>query len=346
MKKHVNIPIFIPHIGCPNLCTFCNQRTISGTQHFDEASVDTIISDALSTVDEKTECEIAFFGGSFTGIDRELMLRLLRCAYKYIESGRVKSIRCSTRPDYIDKEVLDILKRYGVKTVELGIQSISDRVLAATKRGHTFLDTERAVMLVVENGFELVGQMMIGLPSSTPEDELATAEFIVNSGAKGARIYPTVVFFGTELCDMAVRGEYTPLDLEGAVKRSSSVLRVFNEGRVEVIRIGLCASESLSDTSTCYAGPNHSALGELVMGELYFENIINKINNECSKSDATPTITVLVPRGAVSKACGHGRINIKRLTELYGFKDVVIREDSSLMPYEVRISREREKLCT
>ena len=212
MKKHANIPIFIPHLGCPNQCVFCNQRTISGVNKFDISRVSAQIDEALATVDPSCEVEIAFFGGSFTGIDRELMISLLEIAYDYIKRGKVSSVRCSTRPDYISDDILNILKKYGVKTVELGLQSASDKVLLKSKRGHTAYDEERACKMIVNAGLDLVGQMMIGLPGSTLEDELQTARFIVKSGAKGARIYPTVVFYDTELCEMSRRGEYTPLD--------------------------------------------------------------------------------------------------------------------------------------
>ena len=136
MKKHINIPIFIPHLGCPNQCVFCNQKKITGINEFDPESVRAIIDEALSTVSPDTEAEIAFFGGSFTGIDRNLMIHLLEIANSYIKAGRVRSIRCSTRPDYIDENILDILQKYGVKVIELGLQSVSDEVLVKTKRGH------------------------------------------------------------------------------------------------------------------------------------------------------------------------------------------------------------------
>ena len=169
MKKHANIPIFIPHLGCPNQCVFCNQRSISGVHSFDSASVIPTIELALATLGRDTEAEIAFFGGSFTGIDRSLMTELLDIAYSYVTSGRVKSIRCSTRPDYIDEDVLEILKRHAVRVIELGLQSTSDDVLCLTKRGHTRSDCERACRMIKEQGFQLVGQMMIGLPGATPE---------------------------------------------------------------------------------------------------------------------------------------------------------------------------------
>jgi histone acetyltransferase (RNA polymerase elongator complex component) len=161
MKKHKNIPIFIPHLGCPNQCVFCNQRTISGHFGFDITTLRSTIDEALSTISADTETEIAFFGGSFTGIDRELMINLLSIANEYIDRGKVNSIRCSTRPDYINDEILDILKKYRVKTIELGLQGISEGVLSITKRGHSFLDEEKACTMIVERGFNLIGQMMI-----------------------------------------------------------------------------------------------------------------------------------------------------------------------------------------
>ena len=215
--RHINIPLFIPHRGCPNQCVFCNQRTISGVTAYDPSSFSTVIEESLSTLDSDCDVEIAFFGGSFTGIDRSEMVSLLELAYSYVKDGRVKSIRCSTRPDYIDSDVLDILEKYGVATVELGLQSTSESVLSLTRRGHGFASEERAAKMITERGIALVGQMMVGLPGSSLADELETADFIIRSGASAARIYPTVVFHDTELCDMAKRGEYKPLSIDDAI---------------------------------------------------------------------------------------------------------------------------------
>ena len=173
--RHVNIPVFIPHLGCPNNCVFCDQRKISGCIYFDESCVENEILKALSTLSPEDDIEIAFFGGSFTGIDRELMMRLLKISDKFIDSGRVRSVRCSTRPDYIDSEILKILREHHVETVELGIQSMSDRVLEASKRGHSAENTRAACRAIKESGFKLIGQMMIGLPTSTVDDEIRTA---------------------------------------------------------------------------------------------------------------------------------------------------------------------------
>ena len=344
MKKHINVPIFIPHLGCPNQCVFCNQRTISGVDSFDISKVKEEIDSALTTVNSAQEVEIAFFGGSFTGIDRELMISLLKLAYQYIESGRVSSIRCSTRPDYINEEILALLKQYGVKTIELGLQSSSDDVLLRTKRGHTLLDESRACDLIVKNGFTLVGQMMIGLPGSTEESELETARFIVNHGAQGARIYPTVVFYGTELCEMSIKGDYTPITIEEAVERSARVLEIFRDSKVDVIRIGLCSSENLNDDEKYYAGPNHPALGEMVENAVYY----NKIASSLTKTplNASTVLKVRVANGCLSKAIGQKKSNIYKLIQNFGFRDVKIKEDEKLSGYELKIEEERNKECT
>ena len=343
MKKHINLPIFIPHLGCPNQCVFCNQRTISGVESFDISSVKQEIDTALATVDASQEVEIAFFGGSFTGIDREMMVSLLELAHGYIKEGKVSSIRCSTRPDYIDEEVLDILERYGVKTIELGLQSSSDDVLLRTKRGHSSLDEARACDLIVKRGFSLVGQMMIGLPGSTTESELETARFIVEHGATGARIYPTVVFYGTELCQMAIDGVYTPIDLEDAVERSAKVLEIFLDNEVDVIRIGLCASENLTNDEKYYAGPNHPALGEMVENAVYYNKIVNRLDNNASHDGKT--LLVYVAKGCLSKAIGQRKSNIVKLMHNFNFRDVKIKEEESLVPYELQIE-ERKMECT
>ncbi len=337
MKKHVNIPIFIPHLGCPNQCVFCNQRTISGVEQFDPATVREQIDNALLTVDEGTECEIAFFGGSFTGIDRSLMTELLSIAKEYTDRGAVHSVRCSTRPDYIDEDVLGVLEKYGVRTVELGLQSTSRRVLDCTKRGHSVADAARACRLITERGFALVGQMMIGLPSSTLSDELETAKFIINSGASGVRIYPTVVFRDTELCSMAKSGLYTPISLEEAVSRSALVLLEFIKAKITVLRIGLCASENLSDRDRYYAGPNHPALGELVKSRVYY-NIICRELEKVTDIDSK-NLVISAPKGEISKIIGQKKENKILLMQKYGIRDIKLREDESLSEYTIRINQ-------
>ncbi|MBQ2989344.1 MAG: radical SAM protein [Clostridia bacterium] len=263
MKKHINIPIFIPHVGCPNACVFCNQRKISGHARFEKYAVREELERAFSTVDGTLPTQIAYFGGSFTGIDRDEMEALLRLAGEYIDGGLCESVRISTRPDYIDREILELLRKYRVRTVELGIQSTDDAVLRACNRGHTAQDSFRAAALVKEYGFELIGQMMVGLPASTAESERQTALNICRMGADGARIYPTVVFAETALAEMTANGTYQPLTEESSVLRAANALAVFLENGVPVIRLGLQSGEALESGDGVVAGGYHPAVGEM-----------------------------------------------------------------------------------
>ena len=338
MPRHVNIPIFIPHLGCPNNCVFCNQRSISGHTSFDPSSVERQIDEALTTVGAEDECEIAFFGGSFTGIDRALMIDLLDRAQKYIDSGRVGSIRLSTRPDYVNDEILTILSRYGVRTVELGLQSLCDRVLQASGRGHDARCAERACALVKAYGFQLIGQMMIGLPLSDEASETETARRICRMGADGARVYPTVVFRETELADMTERGEYLPLSDEEAAIRTARVLDIFDRAGVPCIRVGLCASENLADESYVVGGANHPSVGEMAMSELYFSRICQELDSLRAEGGE---LTVYVSRGSVSKAVGQKKKNKLNLCKKYGLKHVKVLEKNEIIGYNIIIDYER-----
>ena len=308
--RHVNVPVFIPHLGCPNQCVFCNQRSISEHQDFSEESVRDEIEQVLSTLSPEDEAEIAFFGGSFTGIERALMCRLLDLAQTYVKEGRVDSIRLSTRPDYINDEILSILSRYSVKTIELGLQSMDDAVLLSCRRGHTAAQAEDACRAVVKAGFSLVGQMMIGLPGATPESEIKTAQKICELGASAVRIYPTVVFYDTPLCEMAQHGLYAPLTVEEAVERTAPVLQIFRARALPCIRVGLCATESLTSPDAVYAGPNHPALGEMILGECLYQKVKEKV---LQADLAEKGIILEVPPKELSATVGQHRRNVEKL---------------------------------
>ncbi len=347
--RHINIPIFIPHEGCPNACVFCNQHTI--TQKEGGGALRDIrpeIDECLKTIGkESCECEIAFFGGSFTGIGKDKMIRLLDTAQEYVERGRVESIRLSTRPDFIDGEILDILSRYSVRHIELGIQSLDDRVLALSKRGHTADDTKKACALILERGFSLTGQMMIGLPGATPESEVATAKGICKLGADSARIYPTVVFYDTELCHMSMVGEYTPLENETAAERSAEVLRVFFENGVNVLRIGLQASEGLR-SDNIYGGANHSAIGEMAFSYFYLGEIFEKCEKLVPEIKDKVNLTVRCAVGESSKVSGQKKINKEKIKEFFknrgiSLGKIKVFEDGKIKKYCVKISVENIK---
>lgn len=328
--KHANIPVFIPHLGCPNGCVFCNQKKITGAV-FDEGRVEETIESALSTLGGR-ECEIAFFGGSFTAIDRDLMIRLLTTAKRYVDSGRVASVRCSTRPDAVSDGILDILEEYGVRTVELGIQSTSDRVLIASERGHSAKCAVDAMKRVSERGFELIGQMMIALPESDTEAEMQTARDI-SRFAKGARVYPTVVFYDSELYKMVEKKAYIQPSAEELVIRTAKVLSVFHKAGIPVIRTGLQYGEELSREANEVYGVYDPAVGERAMSRLYLWEL-EKLLDNCNESSPT----VLVPYGEVSKAAGHKKENKTALMKRYGIKNIKFVE-SGLQPYEVRLAR-------
>lgn len=331
-QRHCNIPIFIPHLGCPNDCAFCNQRSISGRSHFDITSVKDEITSALATLKD-AEVEIAFFGGSFTGIDRALMVSLLDTAEDFVRQGRVTGIRLSTRPDYIDEAVLAILERYTVSQVELGIQSTDDAVLAACRRGHRAEDTVRACRLLQEYGFPFVGQMMTGLPQATKESERATAMAICDLGAVAARIYPTVVLKGTRLAAMAEAGDYRPMDEAEAIDRTADVLAVFRERGVKVLRIGLHAGEELSSGDEIACGFYHPAMGELVEGELYYRRLRGELK---AFSDlAGKAVTVTVPKGELSKAIGQRGRNRARLIQDFSLLSLRFIEGEASIQVEV-----------
>ena len=341
--RHINIPVFIPHLGCPNQCIFCNQKYISGVTQFDEALVKKQIDDVLSTVDGNCSCEIAFFGGSFTGIDRSLMTRLLDLAQGYVESGLVVGIRMSTRPDYISAEIIEILKKYTITCVELGIQSMNDQVLCFLKRGHTKNDTYEAIHLLKSSGFDFVGQMMVGLPNASLEDEIFCAEQICSLGAVGARIYPTLVFKDTELEKLTYDGKYVPLTIEEAVCRSAAVLEVFLKHKVPCIRIGLCDSENLHSDDTFVAGPSSPSIGEMVKSKMYFNKICKMLGADRKYNGHS--LIIECGKGYVSQVVGNKRKNIVEIKNQFGIKNVTVKERSELDFMELKIEVKEENSC-
>ena len=338
-KKHKNIPVFIPHLGCPNNCVFCNQRSISGTRDFDINKVRDIIEDSIKTINiHTTELQLAYFGGSFTGIDRDDMLYILSLGKEYIDRKIISSMRISTRPDYINCEILDILKHHGVKSIELGIQSMSDKVLQASGRGHSSSDTERACALIKEYGcFELVGQMMVSLPSSTPDDDRHTAKKIVEMGADMARIYPTMVFAATELEEMMKSGLYSSPDIDSSVSLCADIFEIFTEANVEVIRIGLAESEGLHDSNGISSGAYHPAMGELVIGEYYRRIIDRKLKKIPRELLYDKSITLLCPVGSTSKVIGQKSINKRYIYNEYNIKSVKVIENPDILLYNILI---------
>lgn len=270
--KHYNIPIFIPELACPNRCIYCNQRHISGQlQAVKPEEIKQIIEQHLATFIRPSEVELAFFGGSFTGIDEKDMLTYLQIVQPYIEQGEIKSIRISTRPDYINEKILDILQQYNVKDIELGAQSLNEEVLAFAKRGHTVRDVENASQLIKSYGFSLGLQMMIGLPLDTVEKSKETAKKILKLGAESTRIYPTLVINNTDLADLYRQNKYKALSLDEAVDWTAEIYKIFSQSSIKILRVGLHPSEALINGTELLAGPFHVSFKELVLTKIWQE---------------------------------------------------------------------------
>ncbi len=270
MKKG-NISIFVPHLGCPQQCAFCNQKTITGKVQ--QPTADDVKSAVQTALKKRGYVyEIAFFGGSFTAIDREYMLTLLRAARDCLDGERVTGIRISTRPDCVDAEVLDILKEYGVTAVELGAQSMDDDVLLANRRGHTSADVANAARLVKERGFELGLQMMTGLYQSSDEKDIATAKALIALQTDTVRIYPTVVLKGTYLAELVELEAYNPPTVDDAAALCTVLLMLFEQAGIRVIRLGLHASDDIKKNAV--AGAYHESFGEIVQSRFLLNRVL------------------------------------------------------------------------
>lgn len=338
-EKQYVIPIFVPHLGCPNDCIFCNQKSISGqTKQVTKDDVKkTIDYYLLNLKEEDAYKEVAFFGGSFTGIDVKVQEELLETAFEYIKNGKIDAIRISTRPDYIDKETLKRLKKYKVKTIELGVQSTNDYILKRAERGHTFNDVKKASKLIRRYGFKLGHQMMVGLPESTRLDELNTAKELIKLKPKLVRIYPVLVIKNTKLEKEFEEGQYTPITLNQAVETCKELVYLFNNKKVDVIRIGLqntdIISEPDSKESEVVAGPFHPAFGQLVEDSIWYDSIVNKIKKFNVK---VKEVEIKVNPADVNSVIGHKRENAKKLKELYEV-DIKVKADESIRPGKSQI---------
>lgn len=307
---HSNISIFVPHVGCPHMCAFCNQRTITGTESIPHAAdVKRTCSQAMEQIKEPQNTQIAFFGGSFTAVSREYMTELLEAAQEFIGEGKFSGIRISTRPDYIDDEILSLLKKYNVRSIELGAQSMCDEVLQANERGHSTQDVADAARLIKKYGFELGLQMMIGLYKSSEERERESFEKICALRPDTLRIYPVVILEGTALGELYKKGEYKPFSFDTAVKLCGQFLEESQQLGIRVIKLGLHASEFVEDQAL--GGFYHPAFRELCESEIYFGRIVSAMK-ESGKTSAV----ISVPSRNLSKALGQKKSNLKRFENM------------------------------
>lgn len=332
MKHQYIIPIFVPHLGCPNDCIFCNQKSISGQKkNMTKEQAKNIIDNYLKNLnDSDALIEIAFFGGSFTTINENLQNELLELAYTYVKEGKVESIRISTRPDCIDKNILKRLKKYKVKTIELGVQSANDFVLKRANIGHTFEDVKKASKLIRWYGFRLGYQMMVGLPESTRQDEINTAKALIKLKPKMVRIYPVLVVKNTKLEKEYENGIYKALPLPQAVETCKQLVRMFSDKNIDIIRVGLQNTDEISDPSSekseVVAGPYHPAFRQLVESGLWYDAIVEKIKKLNVK---VKEVQVTVNPLDVNNVIGHKKDNVLKLKEFYDV-DLVLKQDSNI----------------
>jgi histone acetyltransferase (RNA polymerase elongator complex component) len=312
--KHFTIPIFIPHAGCRFDCIFCNQKRISGIKLPSPVNnISLIINEHLKTINpDNAIIEIGFLGGSFTGIKQSLQEEYLSIAYDFIKKGLVKSIRLSTRPDYINQNNLNLLKNFGVKTIELGVQSLDNEVLLKSGRGHNVMDVEKAAKLIKQNDFNLGMQMMIGLPYDNYQKALMTAQGIIDMKANCVRIYPVLVIKDTELEQLFYKNEYHPLSLEEAVYITKNIVLLFESANVKIIRVGLHPSEDLISNQGFICGPFHISFKELVLTEIW-----NDLLQKLYIPNKERNITIYTSPKEINYAIGYKSKNKKKLFNYY-----------------------------
>jgi histone acetyltransferase (RNA polymerase elongator complex component) len=326
IMKSCIIPIFVVYKGCPNRCIYCNERITAGN-HPDRISEDlfheTVRSHIESTGSSRDGIQIAFYGGNFTGIERDYQEELLKLAEGYVKKGWVNSIRISTRPDYVDRERIDLLKRYSVKTVEIGAQSMNDDVLHRSKRGHTASDVRRALVLLKENGFETGVHLMAGLPGDTRDGFYRSVEEIINLRPHTVRVHPTIVFKDTPLAQAYIKGQYRPLTLDEAVELCEYSLLRFREEGINLIRLGLQHTHEMEASENIVAGPYHPAFRSLVEGSIFLKMAIHLFGQ--TEKDPKEATFSLAPKD-VSSFRGMRNGNMKTLKERFGTSEIMIRE--------------------
>ncbi|MCT4594872.1 MAG: radical SAM protein [Anaeromicrobium sp.] len=344
-KTNYIIPVFVPHKGCPFDCVFCNQKRITG--NLEDISIDKVrnqIGDYISTIKdyENKNIEIAFFGGSFTGIERELQENLLKVAYEWKSKGIVNHIRLSTRPDYINEEIMDFLVKYGVSIIELGVQSMDERILNMSGRGHTPEHVKKAVNIMKKYPVKVGLQMMVGLPGDREDSVNYTADEIIKLKPDFVRIYPTLVVKDTELEQMYINSKYIPFSLENTIDICKDLLIKFIKNHIEVIRIGLQPTENIAKGKDIIAGPFHPSIRQLVEDKL-FNDFLNYIFYN-SKLENEKEVIIETNDKNISSVAGHNKSNIKFLKEKYNIGKIKIMRNNSLTDRNVKLFTNRSRI--
>ncbi|MFX0549099.1 elongator complex protein 3 [Hathewaya histolytica] len=345
-RNHYIIPIFVPHIGCPHNCVFCNQNTITGKKHLKETSeeilnsskAENIIKEFLKTINNKRSedaiIEISFFGGTFTAIPVDLQEELLKVAYKYKNSGLIKYIRLSTRPDYIDIEKLSLLKKYSVDIIELGVQSLDEDVLRLSGRGHSEDQVYLASRLIKSFNFTLGIQIMLGLPGDNMKKDILTALKVVEIKPTIARIYPSLVIKDTPMETMLERGDYKPYSLYESINICKAIYSVFVSNNINVVRVGLQPTEDINEDAELVSGPFHPAYRELMESSLLNEAIFSKVLERSVKYKMVLTIN---PKN-ISKLYSNKKYYFNKYKDKYDLKELKVIQDTNMSLDEVKIN--------
>jgi histone acetyltransferase (RNA polymerase elongator complex component) len=329
------IPIFVIHRGCPNRCVFCNERIAAGG-YPERLTGDTVraVCDRHLTEGGRKFDQIAFYGGNFTGIDRDFQIELLDVAQSYIDAGRVDSIRVSTRPDYIDDERIALLTRYNVSTVEIGAQSMVDEVLSASGRGHSSEDVRCALKLLKKAGMKTGVHLMAGLPGDNRKGFEYSVEEIVGLRPDTVRIHPTVVFRNTSLAQAYHRGTYLPLAMDDAIDLCKHALLRFQKAGIPVIRLGLHTTKEMEADHNIIAGPFHPAFRSLVEGSLFLDMATELLGSGVLKR--REVVFSVAPQDA-SNLRGMKNRNIRILKESFGITEIYVRENTEQKRGSLRI---------
>jgi histone acetyltransferase (RNA polymerase elongator complex component) len=339
MNKHYIIPIFVPHLGCPHGCVFCNQEKITGlSTNVKVSEVKRIIDEHLATFEKESFVEVAFYGGSFTAIDTETQEKLLAIPLEYKSKGIIQGIRLSTRPDAIDESILEMLANNMVDTIELGVQSLDETVLKLSERGHSASDVYKSTSLIKSKGFKLGLQIMLGLPGDDREKSIQTAKRVLNIRPDFIRIYPTLVIKGTSLENMMKLKLYQPLELNEAVELSSEILMIAVANEIDVIRIGLQPTENIQEGKDVVGGPFHPAFRQLVESRLLLK-LLEKRYGTNSTEFSGKNCTIYSNRTYTSIVAGQKSRNRFDILQLLGLSKLNISEEP-LRDYEIRIKTE------
>ena len=332
--KYGMIPFFIPHVGCPHVCTFCNQSRItevSGIGYLTPEYITSTIKDYVGESKSDKYWEVCFYGGSFSAINQDLQRQLLLPSYEALKAGRIDGIRCSTRPDAVSDSQLELLRSYGMKTIELGVQSMDDTVLSLAKRGHTSNDVKLAVKQLRKFGFTVGLQLLPGLLGDTWDTIIKTAVEISQLRPDFVRIYPVLVIENTELAEQYKAGIYEPLSLERALQYCSFLKTWFESHQITVIRTGLQSTEELDAGHSLLAGPYEPAMGELVTNEQWRQRIAHCLDEHTEYfNKPIRSITISYPRNLTSKVRGLKKRNLTYFEKTYGNITFTWRENNDI----------------